>query len=129
MENIVNELNEVELLIKNLESKRDGLKAQLIQELKNTESKNYRTDKALYSLKVVSNDKFNEKKFKEEHEDIYNNYLKTKVSFDITTFKKKEKEYVEEYTEKGEVTYSLMIKENKTEETTTEEKSVEDLGL
>ena len=34
MENIVNELNKVELLIKNLESKRDGLKAQLIQELK-----------------------------------------------------------------------------------------------
>ena len=64
MENIVNELNEIELLIKNLESKRDGLKAQLIQELKNTESKNYRTDKALYSLKVVSNYKFNEKKFK-----------------------------------------------------------------
>ncbi len=129
MENIVNELNEVELLIKNLESKRDGLKAQLIQELKNTESKNYRTDKALYSLKVVSNDKFNEKKFKEEHEDIYNNYLKTKVSFDITTFKKKEKEYVEEYTEKGEATYSLMIKENKVEETIVEEQTVEDLGL
>ena len=129
MENIVNELNEVELLIKNLESKRDGLKAQLIQELKNTESKNYRTDKALYSLKVVSNDKFNEKRFKEEHEDVYNNYLKTKVSFDITTFKKKEKKYVEEYTEKGEATYSLMIKENKVEETTVEEQTVEDLGL
>lgn len=129
MENIVNELNEVELLIKNLESIRDGLKAQLIQELKNTESKNYRTDKALYSLKVVSNDKFNEKRFKEEHEDVYNNYLKTKVSFDITTFKKKEKKYVEEYTEKGEATYSLMIKENKVEETTVEEQTVEDLGL
>lgn len=129
MENIVNELNEVELLIKNLESKRDGLKAQLIQELKNTESKNYRTEKALYSLKVVSNDKFNEKKFKEEHEDVYNNYLKTKISFDITTFKKKEKEYVEEYTEKGEATYNLMIKENKVEEITVEEQTVEDLGL
>lgn len=131
MENIINKLNEVELLIKNLESQRDGLKAQLIEELKNTEDKNYRTDKALYSLKVVSNDKFNEKKFKEEHEDIYNNYLKTKVSFDITTFKKKEKDYLEQYTEKGNDTYSLMIRENKKEEDTdsTDVKSVEELSL
>lgn len=129
MNEIVEKLNEIELLIKNLESERDELKNQLIEELKNTESKNFRTDKALYSLKVVSNDKFNEKKFKEEHEEIYNNYLKTKVSFDITTFKKKEKEYVEEYTEKGETTYSLMIKENKIEENVLEEKTVEDLGL
>ena len=131
MENIINKLNEVELLIRNLESQRDGLKSQLIEELKNTEDKNYRTDKALYSLKVVSNDKFNEKKFKEEHEDIYNNYLKTKVSFDITTFKKKEKEYLEQYTEKGNDTYSLMIRENKKEEDTdsTDVKSVEELSL
>ena len=84
--------------------------------MKNTESKNYRTDKALYSLVTKTNDKFNENKFKEEHEDVYNNYLKTKVSFDITTFKKKEKEFVEQYTEKGETTYSLMIKENKASE-------------
>lgn len=129
MENIIDKLNEVELLIRNLESQRDGLKAQLIEELKNTEEKNYRTEKALYSLRVVSNDKFNEKKFKEEHEDIYNNYLKTKVSFDITTFKKKEKDYVEEYTEKGIETYSLMIKENKIEEKNTTNQVVEDLGL
>lgn len=131
MENIIDKLNEVELLIRNLESQRDGLKAQLIEKLKNTEEKNYRTDKALYSLKVVSNDKFNEKKFKEEHEDIYNNYLKTKVSFDITTFKKKEKEYLEKYTEKGNDTYSLMIRENKKEEDTddTDVKSVEELSL
>ena len=101
MDNIINKLNEVDTLIKNLESQRGELKAQLIEELKNTENKNYRTDKALYSLKTISNDKFNESKFKEEHEDIYNNYLKTKVSFDITTFKKKEKELVEEYTEKA----------------------------
>ena len=131
MNEIIDKLNEVELLIRNLESQRDWLKSQLIEELKNTEDKNYRTDKALYSLKVVSNDKFNEKKFKEEHEDIYNNYLKTKVSFDITTFKKKEKEYLEQYTEKGNDTYSLMIRENKKEEDTddTDVKSVEELSL
>lgn len=129
MENIINDLNEVEMLIKNLESKRDELKTKLVEELKNTESKNYRTDKALYSLKTISNDKFNETKFKEEHEDIYKNYLKTKVSFDITTFKKKEKELVEQYTEKGETTYSLMIKENKIEETTEKNTPVEELSL
>lgn len=129
MDNIINKLNEVDTLIKNLESQREELKNQLIEELKTTENKNYRTDKALYSLKTISNDKFNESKFKEEHEDIYNNYLKTKVSFDITTFKKKEKELVEEYTEKGETTYSLMIKENKIEETTEESKAVEELSL
>ena len=56
------------------------------QELKNTESKNYRTDKALYSLKVVSNDKFNENKFKEEHEEIYNNYLKAKENSDKNVY-------------------------------------------
>ena len=92
MESIINDLNQVENAIKTLESKRDELKTKLIDELKNTESKNYRTDKALYSLKTISNDKFNESKFKEEHEEVYNNYLKTKVSFDITTFKKKEKD-------------------------------------
>ena len=94
MENIINDLNQIENAIKTLESKRDELKTKLIDELKNTESKNYRTDKALYSLKTISNDKFNESKFKEEHEDVYNNYLKTKVSFDITTFKKKEKKII-----------------------------------
>ena len=41
------------------------------------------------SLVTKTNDKFNENKFKEEHQDVYNNYLKTKVSFDITTSKKK----------------------------------------
>lgn len=129
MDNIINKLNEVDTLIKNLESQRDELKNQLIEELKNTENKNYRTDKALYSLKTVSNDKFNESKFKEEHEDIYNNYLKTKISFDITTFKKKEKEFVEEYTEKGQVSYSLMIK--KIEEPVKQEENiqVEELNL
>lgn len=129
MENIINDLNQIENAIKTLESKRDELKTKLIDELKNTESKNYRTDKALYSLKTISNDKFNESKFKEEHEDVYNNYLKTKVSFDITTFKKKEKKLLEQYTEKGETTYSLMIKENKIEQTTEEKTPVEELSL
>ena len=113
MQNIIDELNKVNELIEDLEKQQSDLKNKLIEELKNTENKNYRTDKALYSLKTTSNDKFNENKFKEEHEDIYNNYLKTKVSFDITTFKKKEKQFVEEYTEKGEPTFSLMIKEYK----------------
>ena len=116
MDNIIKRLNEINELIKNLENEQQQLKNNLFEELKNTETKNYRTDKALYSLVTKTNDKFNENKFKEEHEDIYNNYLKTKISFDITTFKKKEKEFVEEYTEKGETTYSLMIKENKVEE-------------
>lgn len=116
MDNIIKRLNEINELIKNLENEQQQLKNNLIEELKNTETKNYRTDKALYSLVTKTNDKFNENKFKEEHQDVYNNYLKTKVSFDITTFKKKEKEFVEEYTEKGETTYSLMIKENKVEE-------------
>ncbi len=129
MENIINDLNQIENAIKTLESKRDELKTKLIDELKNTESKNYRTDKALYSLKTISNDKFNESKFKEEHEDVYNNYLKTKVSFDITTFKKKEKKLLKQYTEKGETTYSLMIKENKIEQTTEEKTPVEELSL
>lgn len=129
MENIINDLNQIENAIKTLESKRDELKTKLIDELKNTESKNYRTDKALYSLKTISNDKFNESKFKEEHEDVYNNYLKTKVSFDITTFKKKEKKLLKQYTEKGETTYSLMIKENKIEQTIEEKTPVEELSL
>ncbi|MDY5930171.1 MAG: hypothetical protein SPJ27_09130 [Candidatus Onthovivens sp.] len=129
MENIINDLNQIENAIKTLESKRDELKTKLIDELKNTESKNYRTDKALYSLKTISNDEFNESKFKEEHEDVYNNYLKTKVSFDITTFKKKEKKLLKQYTEKGETTYSLMIKENKIEQTTEEKTPVEELSL
>lgn len=116
MDNIIKRLNEINELIENLENEQQQLKNNLIEELKNTESKNYRTDKALYSLVTKTNDKFNENKFKEEHEDVYNNYLKTKVSFDITTFKKKEKEFVEQYTEKGETTYSLMIKENKVSE-------------
>lgn len=116
MDNIIKRLNEINELIENLENEQQQLKNNLIEELKNTESKNYRTDKALYSLVTKTNDKFNENKFKEEHEDVYNNYLKTKVSFDITTFKKKEKEFVEQYTEKGETTYSLMIKENKESE-------------
>lgn len=116
MDNIIKRLNEINELIKNLENEQQQLKNNLIEELKNTETKNYRTDKALYSLVTKTNDKFNENKFKEEHQDVYNNYLKTKVSFDITTFKKKEKEFVEEYTEKGETTYSLMIKENKVSE-------------
>lgn len=116
MDNIIKRLNEINELIENLENEQQQLKNNLIEELKNTESKNYRTDKALYSLVTKTNDKFNENKFKEEHEDVYNNYLKTKVIFDITTFKKKEKEFVEQYTEKGETTYSLMIKENKVEE-------------
>ena len=116
MDNIIKRLNEVNELIEKLENEQQQLKNNLIEELKNTETKNYRTDKALYSLVTKTNDKFNEKKFKEEHEDIYKNYLKTKVSFDITTFKKKEKELVEQYTEKGETTYSLMIRENKIEE-------------
>lgn len=115
MNNIIERLNEIKQLIVNLENEEKELETKLIEELKNTEEKNYRTDKALYSLVTKTNDKFNEKKFKEEHEDIYNNYLKTKVSFDITTFKKKEKEFVEQYTEKGETTYSLMIRENKIE--------------
>lgn len=116
MDNIIKRLNEINELIENLENEQQQLKNNLIEELKNTESKNYRTDKALYSLVTKTNDKFNENKFKEEHEDVYNNYLKTKVSVDITTFKKKEKEFVEQYTEKGETTYSLMIKENKESE-------------
>lgn len=113
MNNIIERLNEIKQLIVNLENEEKELETKLIEKLKNTEEKNYRTDKALYSLVTKTNDKFNENKFKEEHQDIYNNYLKTKVSFDITTFKKKEKEFVEQYTEKGETTYSLMIKENK----------------
>ncbi len=122
MENIIDRLNQVNELIETLEIEQKELKSKLIEELKNTESKNYRTDKALYSLKTISNDKFNETKFKEEHEDIYNNYLKTKVSFDITTFKKKEKGLVEQYTEKGEIAYSLAIKENKNIEEKEDEK-------
>lgn len=129
MNELINKLHELDTLIEKVEEERNNIKAQLIEELKNTESKNYRTDDALYSLKTTSNDKFNEEKFKEEHEDIYNNYLKTKVSFDITTFKKKEKELTEEYTEKGQVSYSLMIKKIEQEPTPTEEKPVEDLGL
>lgn len=115
MNSIIERLNEVKRLITNLENEEKELEQKLIEELKNTEDKNYRTEKALYSLVTKTNDKFNENKFKEEHEDIYNNYLKTKISFDITTFKKKEKELVEQYTEKGDVTYSLMIRENKEE--------------
>ena len=116
MNGIIEKLNEINELIEKLTNEQNELKLNLIEELKNTEEKNYRTDKALYSLKVISNDKFNEDKLKEEHEEVYNNYLKTKVSFDITTFKKKEKELVEKYTEAGEPTFSLMIKENKIEE-------------
>lgn len=116
MENIIKQLNEVNELIEKLETEQKKLKSDLIEELKKIESKNYRTDKALYSLVEKTNDKFNEAKFKEEHEEVYNNYLKTKVIFDVTTFKRKEKQYVEQYTEKGETTYSLMIKKNKENE-------------
>lgn len=128
MNEIINKLQELDTAIENLENQRNELKSQLIEELKNTESKNYRTDDALYSLKTTSNDKFNEAKFKEEHEEIYNNYLKTKVSFDITTFKKKEKELTEQYTEKGEPTYSLQIKKYETIGTSNDN-TPEDLGL
>lgn len=113
---IIEELELNNNLMVELESKINNLKLNLIEELKSTEEKNYRNEKALYSLKTISNDKFNEDKLKEEHEDIYNNYLKTKISFDITAFKKKEKELTEKYTEQGEITYGLMIKENKSEE-------------
>ena len=116
LEQLTQELEHKTNLLELVEKDIKELKEKIINELKNSENKNYRNEKALYSLKTISNDKFNEIKFKEEHEDIYNNYLKTKVSFDITTFKKKEKEYVEQYTEKGESTYSLMIKENKDNE-------------
>ena len=130
MNDIINKLNEVELLINNLENQKNELKNQLIEELKKTETKNYRTDKALYSLVTKSNDKFNEAKFKDENAEIYNKYLKTKVSFDITTFKKKEKELTEKYMEKGEITYQLMIKENKVEqEHKIENKEVKEIDL
>ncbi len=116
IDKIIEELELNNNLIIELENKVNSLKENLIQELKNSEEKNYRNEKALYSLKVNSNDKFNEDKLKEEHEDIYNNYLKTKISFDVTTFKKKEKELVEKYTEKGIETYSLRIEEIKVKE-------------
>ena len=71
MNDIINKLNDVELLINNLENQKNELKNQLIEELKKTETKNYRTDKALYSLVIKSNDKFNEDKLKEENEEVY----------------------------------------------------------
>lgn len=123
------ELEQKNGLLELVQNEIKNLKEQIINELKNTEDKNYRNEKALYSLKTVSNDKFDEEKFKTEHQDVYNNYLKIKVSFDITTFKKKEKEFVEEYTEKGEISYSLMIKENKLEESKTEEKEIKKIEL
>lgn len=129
MNDIIEKLNRTNDLISHLEEERDILKKELIEELKNTESKNYRTDKALYSLVTKTNDKFNENKFKEENEETYNKYLKTKVSFDITTFKKKEKELTEKYTEKGEVTYQLMIKEIKEEIQEMENKEVKEIDL
>lgn len=130
MNDIINKLNDVELLINNLENQKNELKNQLIEELKKTETKNYRTDKALYSLVIKSNDKFNEDKLKEENEEVYNKYLKTKVSFDITTFKNKEKELTDKYTEKGKITYQLMIKENKVEqEQKIENKEVKEIEL
>lgn len=113
MENIIKKLNEINELIQKLENDRNQIKTQLINELKKIETKNYRTDKALYSLVPKSNDKFNEEKFKNENEEIYKKYIKTKVTFDITSFKKKEKELAEKYTEKGDITYSLVIRENK----------------
>lgn len=128
MDSIISKLNEVNSLIENLETQREELKSELIKELKNTESKSYRTDKALYSLVTKTNDKFNEAKFKTENEEIYNKYLKTKVSFDITTFKKKEKELTEKYTEKGEATYQLMIRETK-EELPVENNDVKEVDL
>lgn len=129
MNDIIEKLNKTNDLISHLEEERDTLKKKLIEELKNTESKNYRTDKALYSLVTKTNDKFNENKFKEENEETYNKYLKTKVSFDITTFKKKEKELTEKYTEKGEVTYQLMIKEIKEEIQEMENEEVKEIDL
>lgn len=129
MNDIIEKLNRTNDLISHLEEEKDILKKELIEELKNTESKNYRTDKALYSLVTKTNDKFNENKFKEENEETYNKYLKTKVSFDITTFKKKEKELTEKYTEKGEVTYQLMIKEIKEEIQEMENKEVKEIDL
>lgn len=128
MNELINKLNELDTLIEKIEEERNDIKVQLIEELKNTEGKNYKTENALYSLKTISNDKFNEEKFKKEHEDIYNNYLKTKVSFDITTFKKKEKELTEQYTDKGKPTYSLQIKKYEIEETSNDN-TPEDLGL
>lgn len=129
MNEIIEKLNNTNDLISHLEQERDELKSKLIEKLKNTETKNYRTDKALYSLVTKTNDKFNEVKFKEENEETYNKYLKTKVSFDTTTFKKKEKELAEKYTEKGEISYQLMIKENKIEESIEETEEVKEIVL
>jgi hypothetical protein len=113
MENTIEKLNEINELIEKLTNEQFELKEKLIEQLKETESKNYRTDKALYSLRTITNNKLNENKLKEENEEIYNNYLRTKVTFDKITFKKKEKELTEKYTEIGETTYSLAIKINK----------------
>lgn len=123
------ELENKNSLLELVQNEIKNIKEKIITELKNTDEKNYRNEKALYSLKMVSNDIFNEEKFKTEHQDIYNNYLKTKVSFDITNFKKKEKEFVEQYTEKGETSYTLMIKENKIEEQKMQEKEIKKIEL
>lgn len=123
------ELENKNSLLELVQNEIKNIKEKIITELKNTDEKNYRNEKALYSLKMVSNDIFNEEKFKTEHQDIYNNYLKTKVSFDITNFKKKEKEFVEQYTEKGETSYTLMIKENKIEEPKMQEKEIKKIEL
>lgn len=115
-EKIVSIINSLEIqnqIIERATESLEKLKSQLIEELKNQEEKNYRTEHAIYSLVTKTNDKFDEKKFKEEHKDIYDKYLKTKISFDITNFKKCEKEYTKQYTQRGEITYGLMIKENK----------------
>lgn len=58
MNNIIERLNEIKQLIVNLENEEKELETKLIEELKNTEEKNYRTDKALYSLVTKTNDKF-----------------------------------------------------------------------
>lgn len=112
---LIDRLNTNNDLIAKLEEENKDTKDKLIKLIQNSGEKNYKTDESIYSFMTKTNDKFDEKLFKEENPASFDAYKKYKVSFDITKFKKEQKQFVDKYTIKGIPTYSLVIKKNKEE--------------
>lgn len=78
---------EISRRIEELEEKRDNLKDKILEEMKSNYQKSVDTGKVLYTIKDESTrSSFDDKRFKEEHEDLYKQYIvktKTKSSFTI----------------------------------------------